>query len=49
MVEAAGGGTGDGDMKKSVYDPDLVVRDAGGIDEFVKAKLTPDNNGYINI
>lgn len=46
---SSGGGTGDGDMKKSVYDPDLIVRDAGGIEAYVIDKLTPDNNGYINI
>ena len=46
---SGGGGTGDGDMKKSVYDPNLAVRDAGGIEAYVIDKLTPDNNGYINI
>ncbi len=48
-LSGSGGGTGEGDMKKSVYDPDLIVRDAGGIEAYVIDKLTPDNNGYINI
>lgn len=49
LAKIKGGGTGEGDMKKSVYDPDHAVQTAGGIEEFVKDKLTPDNNGYINI
>lgn len=43
------GGTGEGDMKKSAYDPDLSVAQAGGIDSFINDKLTPDANGYINL
>lgn len=45
----SGGGSGEGDMKKSTYDPDLNVKDAGGIEAYVNAKITPDENGYINI
>lgn len=46
---AKGGGTGEGDMKKSVYDNDLSVAQAGGIDAYITSKLTPDENGYINL
>ena len=46
---AKGGGTGEGDMKKSVYDNDLAVAQAGGIDAYISQKLTPDANGYINL
>lgn len=48
-VAGSGGGSGEGDMKKSTYDPDSEVKDAGGIVAYVTSKLTPDNNGYINI
>ena len=43
------GGSGDGDMMKSTYDPNSVVSDAGGITAYVIDKLTPDNEGYITI
>lgn len=33
------GGTGEGDMKKSVYDSDLAVASAGGIKMFVNSKI----------
>lgn len=36
--QGGGGGTGDGDMKKSVYDNDLAVLSAGGIKPFVAAQ-----------
>lgn len=36
---AQGGGAGDGDMKKSVYDSDLSVASAGGIKDFVEGAL----------
>lgn len=34
-IAKRGGGSGDGDMKKSVYDSDLAVANAGGISAFV--------------
>ena len=34
-IANSGGGSGDGDMKKSVYDSDLAVANAGGISAFV--------------
>ena len=40
----SGGGTGEGDMKKSVYDSDLSVANAGGIKEFAQEKLTWNGN-----
>lgn len=39
--QGGGGGTGDGDMKKSVYDNDLSIQNAGGIKEYV------NNSGFI--
>lgn len=36
---AKGGGSGDGDMKKSVYDSDLDVATAGGIKAFVSGAM----------
>ena len=54
--QGGGGGTGDGDMKKSVYDSDLAVLSAGGIKAFVNGvasgkqnTLAIDNEGYINL
>lgn len=51
-----GGGTGDGDMKKSVYDNDLAVLNAGGIKAFVNSAVSDkqntliiDNEGFINL
>lgn len=35
IAKSGGGGSGDGDMKKSVYDSDLAVANAGGIKAFV--------------
>ena len=35
IAKNGGGGSGDGDMKKSVYDSDLDVSEAGGIKAFV--------------
>lgn len=46
---AGGGGSGEGDMKKSVYDPDNNVSDAGGIEAYFSDKLNIDNDGYINL
>ena len=47
------GGPGEGDMKKSVYDSNSDVANAGGIASYVADtldnKLTIDNNGYINL
>jgi len=37
---AKGGGSGDGDMKKSVYDSDLSVAGAGGIASYVQSAMT---------
>lgn len=34
-----GGGTGDGDMKKSVYDSDLSVSSTGGIKAYVSESI----------
>ena len=54
--QGGGGGTGDGDMKKSVYDNDLAVLGAGGIKAFVAAQveekqdaLEISEDGYINL
>ena len=54
--QGGGGGTGDGDMKKAVYDNDLAVLSAGGIKAFVNGvasskqdTLAIDNEGYINL
>ena len=35
-----GGGTGEGDMKKSIYDSDLSVASAGGIKSFVNSAVS---------
>lgn len=35
-----GGGTGDGDMKKAVYDGMLIVQNAGGIPDYVEEAIT---------
>ena len=53
MVAGGGGGTGEGDMKKSLYDPDDNVSDAGGIEAYFSTALSTalsiDNDGYINL
>ena len=56
IAKQGGGGTGEGDMKKAVYDNDSAVLSAGGIKAFVAAQtarkqdaLNIDNEGYINL
>lgn len=44
-INSGGGGTGEGDMKKSVYDSDSAVKDAGGIAEYVADKIDDLNLG----
>lgn len=39
-IAKSGGGSGDGDMKKSVYDSDLAVANAGGIGAFVSDAIS---------
>jgi len=39
IAKGGGGGTGDGDMKKSAYDSDLDVLSAGGIKPFVAGAI----------
>ena len=50
---SGGSGSGEGDMKKSVYDPDSNVKNAGGIEAYfstaLATALTVDNDGYINL
>jgi hypothetical protein len=40
VFEMGAGGSGDGDMKKSVYDSDLAVSNAGGIGAFVSDAIS---------
>ena len=54
--EHGGGGSGDGDMKTSVYDNDHAVKNAGGIKAFVNDALEDKQDtlvigedGYINL
>lgn len=54
--EHGGGGSGDGDMKTSVYDNDHAVKNAGGIKSFVTAEIADKQetlvigeDGYINL
>lgn len=56
IAKNGGGGTGEGDMKKSVYDNDNAVSSAGGIKAFVAAQveekqdsLEIGNDGFINL
>lgn len=53
---AKNGGSGEGDMKKSMYDDDLSVANAGGIKSFVNDALEDKQDtlvigedGYINL
>lgn len=39
-IAKSGGGSGDGDMKKSVYDSNLAVANAGGISAFVSDAIS---------
>lgn len=39
IAKSGGGGTGEGDMKKSVYDNDSAVSSAGGIKAFVNGAV----------
>lgn len=56
IAKNGGGGTGEGDMKKSIYDDDLSVANAGGIKSFVNDALEDKQDtlvigedGYINL
>lgn len=48
-IAKSGGGSGEGDMKKSVYDSDLAVSEAGGIVEYMDRKQPQMRDGYLII